>query len=113
MFSIKSDKTIYLTRGDTAQINLALNVDGEPFVPQEGDAVVFTVKRDTALATAPLLTKAAEGLIISIKHEDTKDIEFSEASVHLYYDIEVTVGSTGEVMTDGPHDFFLLADVTS
>lgn len=39
------DNNIYITRGNTATINITLTEDGEPYELREGDKLILSVKR--------------------------------------------------------------------
>ena len=40
-----TDNDIYMTRGNTATINITLTEDGEPYTMREGDKLILSVKR--------------------------------------------------------------------
>lgn len=40
-----TDNNIYITRGNTATINITLTEDGEPYTMREGDKLILSVKR--------------------------------------------------------------------
>lgn len=40
-----TDNDIYITRGNTATINITLTEDGEPYTLREGDKLILSVKR--------------------------------------------------------------------
>lgn len=40
-----TDNNIYMTRGNTATIDIALTEDGEPYTMREGDKLILSVKR--------------------------------------------------------------------
>lgn len=87
---------IYITRGDTGFIEIPLfDNDNEPYTPIEGDSVRFAVKKkykdEECLVLKPI---PIETLILEIKPEDTKELEFGK----YVYDIEFT-DSLGHVST--------------
>lgn len=96
MLSIK-DWTITMTRGDTVRIDLTIKVRGtsEPYTPQEGDIIKFTVKADYA-DEEPLITKyiAIDEMVLELLPEDTKPLPFGR----YVYDIELTTAN-GDVDT--------------
>lgn len=74
MLFIEDDK-VYLTRGDDAVLQVALNGESEPYVMQTGDVLSLTV-RELPTADSPVLF-AIKSLTerIVIRHEDTKDVQ--------------------------------------
>lgn len=40
-----TDNDIYITRGNTATINISLTEDGEPYTMKDGDKLILSVKR--------------------------------------------------------------------
>lgn len=40
-----TDNNIYITRGNTATINITLTEDGKPYTLREGDKLILSVKR--------------------------------------------------------------------
>lgn len=104
------DKTIKLTRGDTARltvpiINLANN--GE-YTMESGDILYFTVKK-TAKDTDFLFQKSVTGSnSIHIKPEDTADLSFGKYK----YDVQLTT-ATGDVYTViEPSTFEVMEEIT-
>lgn len=85
---------IYMTRGDTATINLSIKDNRkEEYELVEGDVVVFSVKREIEDKNY-VLQKAFIDKQIVIEHEDTKNLDFGK----YVYDIQVTF-SDGKVST--------------
>ena len=104
------DKTIKLTRGDTARltvpiINLANN--GE-YTMESGDILYFTVKK-TAKDSDFLFQKSVTGSnSIHIKPEDTADLSFGKYK----YDVQLTT-ATGDVYTViEPSTFEVMEEIT-
>ena len=104
------DKTIKLTRGDTARltvpiINLANN--GE-YTMKSGDILYFTVKK-TAKDSDFLFQKSVTGSnSIHIKPEDTADLSFGKYK----YDVQLTT-ATGDVYTViEPSTFEVMEEIT-
>ena len=104
------DKTIKLTRGDTARltvpiINLANN--GE-YTMESGDILYFTVKK-TAKDTDFLFQKSVTGSnSIHIRPEDTADLSFGKYK----YDVQLTT-ATGDVYTViEPSTFEVMEEIT-
>ena len=98
MYSIKGT-TIYLTRGDTLKVQLALTQGGEPYVLQQGDSILFAVKsklntQGTAyVEKLPLITKAIDTstMILTLVPTDTEKLPFGV----YHYDIQVTFNDGG------------------
>lgn len=104
------DKTIKLTRGDTARltvpiINLANN--GE-YTMESGDILYFTVKK-TAKDSDFLFQKSVTGSnSIHIRPEDTAALSFGKYK----YDIQLTT-ATGDVYTViEPSTFEVMEEIT-
>ena len=86
--------SIYMTRGDTATINLSIKDENKnEYELGEGDIVVFSVKK-TLSDESYLIQKTFKDKEIVIEHEDTKDLSFGE----YLYDVQVTF-SDGKVST--------------
>lgn len=104
------DKTIKLTRGDTARltvpiINLANN--GE-YTMESGDILYFTVKK-TAKDSDFLFQKSVTGSnSIHIRPEDTANLSFGKYK----YDVQLTT-ATGDVYTViEPSTFEVMEEIT-
>lgn len=104
------DKTIKLTRGDTARltvpiVNLANN--GE-YTMESGDILYFTVKK-TAKDSDFLFQKSVTGSnSIHISPEDTADLSFGKYK----YDVQLTT-ATGDVYTViEPSTFEVMEEIT-
>lgn len=107
MLKVSGDD-IQLTRSDSAYLTLAIqDSDGSNYVRQDGDNLVFTVKKNTT-TTNVILQKVLDGLILEIKPEDTKYLEYGTYK----YDVQLTTAD-GEVFTVvGPATFELRREVT-
>lgn len=104
------DKTIKLTRGDTARltvpiVNLANN--GE-YTMESGDILYFTVKK-TAKDSDFLFQKSVTGSnSIHIRPEDTANLSFGKYK----YDVQLTT-ATGDVYTViEPSTFEVMEEIT-
>lgn len=104
------DKTIKLTRGDTARltipiVNLANN--GE-YTMESGDILYFTVKK-TAKDSDFLFQKSVTGSnSIHIRPEDTATLSFGKYK----YDVQLTT-ATGDVYTViEPSTFEVMEEIT-
>ena len=107
MFKIKNDKTIMLTRGDTAIINMSLTMNGSPYTLQEGDECVLTIKKSVEDAESLVKSQLVNGQFV-IAHEDTMNLEYGTYK----YDIQFTSadGFVNTIVT--PKDFVLDTEVS-
>lgn len=81
----KETNTFYLTRGDSAPFSIGIfDKYGNPYEPEEGDRVDFTVKPIDNLEGAPVIKK--QGTTIKLVHEDTKNLPFGA----YVYDVQIT-----------------------
>ena len=97
MIELKNN-TIYLTRGDTLQIQITIRQDDEVYTPEAGDKVRFAAKRDRLIANQtqyldeqPLILKEIpiDTMILKLDPEDTNGLDFG-----MYvYDIEITMAN--------------------
>ena len=97
MFDIIDNK-IYLSRGDSATISVDIVDDeGEPYTPQSGESVVFTLKR-TPSQCKQLIVKEFENvnseLVVTLTQDDTSVLAFGV----YYYDVAL-VDDEGNVFT--------------
>lgn len=107
MVSVHADKSIHLTRGDTAVINLALKMNGEPFILDENDVCVLTVKAIPVTETVLIQKQLVDGKF-TIEPSDTSNLKFG-----IYkYDVQLTTseGVVSTVIT--PSNFVIEAEVT-
>jgi len=87
------DNNIYLTRGDTAVIDISLTYDGEPYQMQEGDKLLFAMKRNVNF-NYTVLSREYESQHIELYQADTNSLSFGE------YDYSITyIHSGGAVDT--------------
>lgn len=95
-----SGTTISMTRGDTAKILLTLSqANDTPYVPAEGDAIRFAVKRNYSDTRALLKIDVPTDetpLVLHIKPTDTKKLPYGTYK----YDIQLT-------KADGTVDTFI------
>lgn len=91
-FSVVHNR-IRLIRGDSAEIVLTIyQPEGEIFVPEDGDKIIFTLKKDEADENFLLQKKMGEGII---RDENTYHLIFNpEDTEHLpwgryIYDVEL------------------------
>ena len=104
------DKTIKLTRGDTARLPvpiITLANNGE-YTMESGDILYFTVKK-TAKDSDFLFQKSVTGSnSIHIRPEDTADLSFGKYK----YDVQLTT-ATGDVYTViEPSTFEVMEEIT-
>lgn len=93
-----NNKTITMTRGDTAKITVSITTsDGSPYIPQAGDSIRFAVKKRYTDEEV-LINKdiPIDTLLLVIEPEDTKPLRFGSYK----YDIQIT-------MADGTIDTFI------
>lgn len=105
------DGAIYLTRGDTAYISVALaDINGEKYLPTEGDKIYFSVKKDVndEEYSFQLVTACSEDTVFNIIPENTRELEYGK----YFYDIQI-VTADGEVYTIvEKSNFYLREEVT-
>lgn len=87
--------TITMTRGDTLRVQVSIERDDEPYVPESGDAVAFYLKHNSmdSKKTAytdpePLITKPVpiQTMVLTLDPEDTKELAFGK----YVYDLQIT-----------------------
>jgi hypothetical protein len=111
MLQIKGT-AIYLTRGDTARIQLTLSDDNGEYTPASGDRIRFAMKRRMSDSYA-ILTEIeipTDTLVLQIDPEHTQALPYSKTRPYKY-DIEVTSasGSVDTVIADA--DFYIMPEV--
>lgn len=93
-YSVDGTK-ITMTRGDTVRIQVAIDIDGEEYTPQEGDVVRFAAKKAwTDEEPCILITIPNDTLVLTIEPNDTKELEFGAYN----YDLQITFAN-GDVAT--------------
>lgn len=93
MYEIDGTK-ITMTRGDTVRIRIPLDLDGEEYELQQGDAVRFAINTSEH-EDEPILEKALDGYDLVLDPADTKDLEFGT----YFYDVQITFAESGDVVT--------------
>ena len=88
MFSIKDDKTITLTRGDTLIVTLTLTDSADqPYTPQSGDVIRFALKKwytdEDVLITKTIPNNT---MILRLDPADTASLKFGD----YVYDLQIT-----------------------
>lgn len=115
MFTVNGNK-ITTTRGDTFRVKVGLELDGEIYVPVEGDHFRFAVKHETMnhdkseyTDSEPLILKNIpwNTMILQLDPEDTKPLGFGRYD----YDIRVVFGEDGTTSTFISDKFILTKEV--
>lgn len=103
MFKINEDKSIYLTRGDIANITVGANLDGQPYTFKVGDVVrIKVMKRKDS--TTVLLQKDVEvfeetqAVGIFLEKEDTKIGDFINKPTNYWYEVELNPETTPQTI---------------
>ena len=93
-YSVDGTK-ITMTRGDTVRIQVAIDIDGKEYTPQEGDVVRFAAKKAwTDDEPCVYVDIPNDTLVLTINPEDTKQLEFGAYN----YDLQITFAN-GDVAT--------------
>lgn len=102
------DNKIGLTRGDTAYLNISVEIDGKPYNMQEGDALTLSIKKSTSDETPVVKKTITSGTTIHIEPKDTSGLEFGKYK----YDVQLNKAN-GDVFTIiEPTAFVILEEVT-
>lgn len=82
------NNAIYLTRGDTAFLEIGLTDEhGDPYIPQPLDIVIFRLKKSAS--SKPVLIEKIidpETMVLELNENDTKSLKFDTYK----YEIELT-----------------------
>lgn len=95
MFKINEDKSIYLTRGDIANISVSANTsDGTPYTFKEGDIVRFKVfkRRDCGcveLQKDTEVTQETQEVNVFLSGSETKIGELISKPANYWYEVEL------------------------
>lgn len=103
-----TNNVIYLTRGDTAVLSLSIKQDdGTEYVIENGDSILFTIKRSTKEKTVILQKAVADGKI-KINPEETASLDYGSYC----YDVQLKKadGTVATVITPSP--FIVTEEVT-
>lgn len=108
MLKIEEGK-IYLTKGDTAYLQIAITLDdGTTYSTHEGDTLTLSVKKDLKDAAYALQKVVAANEVITILPTDTEELEYGK----YVYDVQLNT-SLDEVFTIiAPSGFYLKEEVT-
>lgn len=112
MLYIESDKTIRLTRGDTAYLTVTLsnNQPSTSYVMDENDVLTFSVKRKPKTDVDCLVQKSIKGSnMFHIEPEDTKSLSFGKYK----YDVQLTTASGDIYTVIEPTTFEVMEEVTT
>lgn len=110
MLHVNNDtKKISLTRGDTAKIQVSIEIDDEIYTPQDGDVVRFAMKRNFKDQEPVLIIKdiPTDTMVLHIEPSDTKPLAYKKVYV---YDIQITFAN-GDVRTFISGELELLPEV--
>lgn len=78
------DNNIYLTKGDTATINIDLYYDGEPWEMQEGDKISLAIKRNVNFNNT-VFSREYSTTQINLLSSDTSGLSFGDYEYSLTY----------------------------
>lgn len=112
MLYIEADKTIRLTRGDTAYLTVALsnNQSSTSYTMDENDILTFSVKRKPKTDVDCLVQKVIKGSnTFHIQPEDTKNLPFGKYK----YDVQLTTVSGDVYTVIEPTTFEVMEEVTT
>ena len=117
MFTITSDKTICLTRGDAANIMVSAKTpDKENYTFKNGDEIRFRIlkKKDCSsviLQKSVLPAEDMDSVCISLSKDDTKIGDIINKPVEYWYEIELNPNTVPQTIVgyddDGPKIFRL------
>ena len=120
MFSINSDYSIYLTRGDIASIEIgARKSETEDYIFQIGDVVrfrVFEKKRcdNVVLQKDVKVDEETDRVVINLDRSDTKLGELIHKPKEYWYEIELNPDTTPQTIigydADGPKILMLFPE---
>ena len=120
MFTITADKSVYLTRGDTAVIEVsAYMTETEPYVFKVGDVVrlrVFTKKQhdDIVITKDVVVNEETTTVGIQLDRYDTKIGGVINKPVDYWYEIELNPDTNPQTIvgydSDGPKIFRLFPE---
>ncbi len=107
MFKVVNNN-IYITRGDSAILNLAITDNtGAAFTIPDDAEVLLTVKKDTATKDYLLQKRIITGQV-NIKPADTESLSYG----NYYYDVQVKLATGYTDTVIAPHAFIVCEEVT-
>lgn len=120
MFIIKADRSIYLTRGDFALIEVRVDIsETEPYVFKKGDVVRFMVMErkncdNIVLQKDILVTEDTDSVSIVLTRDDTKIGGVINKPVDYWYEMELNPDTVPQTFIgydiDGPKIFRLFPE---
>jgi hypothetical protein len=99
MIKVDTEKTIRITRGDTASLVIkSKNADGTDYVFQVGDTIYFRVMKknkvkDVKLEKSVLVQSATTSVTIHLESADTEFDKYENKPKTYWYEVEIK-GST-------------------
>lgn len=103
-----SGSDIQLTRGDNGYFNIEIRLeDGSTYQRQDGDKLIFTVKRSYN-SDFEYIEKEIEGLALILTPQDTNELDYGT----YWYDIELTTADNATYTVVGPARFIMREEVT-
>lgn len=104
-----TDNEVRLTRGDNADIIVQIkDLNGDTYELQEGDKLLFTMKRNCKTDIIVIQKDITSNQIISIEHNDTKDLDYGT----YYFDVQCTLADGNVYTVIEPHPFIIEKEVT-
>ena len=104
-----TDNEVRLTRGDNADIIVQIkDLNGDTYELQEGDKLLFTMKRNCKTDIIVIQKDITSDQVISIEHDDTKDLDYGT----YYFDIQCTLADGNVYTVIEPHPFIIEKEVT-
>ena len=87
------DNTIYITRGNSLEIELTITNDEETYIFQEGDYVTFAIYPKKGLNSSPIVYKKVDAepstnkTIITLSDQEMKFGEMANKPIEYWYEI--------------------------
>lgn len=104
------DGYIYLTRGDTAYLNVAItNQDGTAYVPRTIDTLTLTLKKNIA-DTVPALQKIADySARFTLLPDDTRALDYGK----YLFDVQLETAESEIFTVISKSNFYITEEVTA
>ena len=111
MLKIKNNTELYLTRGDSVQMQITIiDASGDPYTPETGDVIRFALKKTYQSAEPEILkTLNNNNLVLTLTPEETKT--FTTFNSPYVWDIELSNESEGVVDTFMSGKLIILEEV--
>ena len=104
-----TDNEVRLTRGDNADIQVIIkDLNGDTYELQEGDKLLFTIKRNCKTEDIIIQKDITTDQVISLMHTDTKDLDYGA----YVFDVQCTLANGFVYTVIEPHPFILEKEVT-